>query len=88
LADTEHLQDVLKAFVLKEFLEGEDPSELEATTELITGGILDSLGMLKLITFLEQEYAVTIHPREADEAHFNSIAQIAELVASKLGNPS
>jgi hypothetical protein len=40
----EEIEKTLKEYILKEFLPGEDPVELTATTPLISGGILDSIG--------------------------------------------
>jgi len=39
---TDDIEGVVKDFVLKEFLPGEDPNELTDSTPLITGGVLDS----------------------------------------------
>jgi len=71
----------VKNFVLQEFLVGADPDELTETTPLIEGGILDSLGMIKMLTFLEERYKVTL---EADAAQLATIKNIVELVAAKL----
>lgn len=73
----------IKAYILGEFLPGEDPDTLQPTTPLMTTGILDSLATLKLITFLEQTYDVQIKAHEADEEHFNTLASIQDLVAAK-----
>jgi len=78
------IQAAVKAFILREFLEGEDPDQLDGSTELMNGGILDSLATLKLITFLEQEYDIEFEGDEVDETHFNTIRDIASLVRSKL----
>ena len=75
---------VTKEFILKEFLEGEDPDELTEEVELISSGILDSLATLKLVTFLEKEYNVKIEAHEADEDNLNTLADIANLIESKL----
>lgn len=75
---------VTKEFVLKEFLEDEDPDELTEEVELISSGILDSLATLKLVTFLEKEYNVKIEAHEADEDNLNTLADIANLIESKL----
>ena len=71
-------------FILKEFLEGEDPGELTEEVELISSGILDSLATLKLVTFLENEYDLKIEAHEADEDNLNTLSDIADLVESKL----
>lgn len=82
--DNEGIRGVVKSFILREFLEGEDPAALDAATELMSAGILDSLATLKLITFLEEEFDIEMRADEADERNFNSISDIATLVRSKL----
>jgi acyl carrier protein len=79
-----HITDMVKAFVLKEFLPGEDPDELTETTPLITGGILDSLATIKLVAFLEEQFKITLKAHEADVEHMDTLSDIAKLVASKL----
>ena len=74
---------IIKDFILEEFLEGEDPSELTETTELITTGILDSLGTLKLVTHIEEQFDVEIDADEADETHLNTLSDIVKLIQSK-----
>jgi acyl carrier protein len=77
-------QDVVKSFILREFLEGEDPDELTESTPLVSTAILDSVATLKLVTFLESEFGIEVEPHEADEEHLNTIADIANLVQAKL----
>jgi acyl carrier protein len=52
-------------------------------TPLITTGILDSLGTLKLVAFLEEQYDIKIEPHETDEEYLGSVARILSLVQSK-----
>jgi acyl carrier protein len=75
--------DAVRTFILDEFLPGEDPSQLTETTPLISGGILDSLATIKLVTFLEERFKITIQAHEADADHMDTLADIAKLVASK-----
>ncbi|WP_201833353.1 acyl carrier protein [Microvirga zambiensis] len=74
---------VVKAYILEEFLPGEDPALLTPTTPMVSTGILDSLAMLKLVAFLEREFDIPIKAHEADEEHLNTLEAICELVASK-----
>ena len=62
---------------------GEDPGELTGRTPLITGGILDSIGTLKLVTYLEEQFAITIDAYEAGIDHLDTVDQIVGLVAEK-----
>jgi acyl carrier protein len=74
---------VVHEFILSEFLPGEDPAELTNRTELITGGVLDSISTLKLVTFLEDHFQIAVHAHEAGVDHLDTIEQIAALVVAK-----
>jgi acyl carrier protein len=76
----------VRKFILEQFLPGEDPAELTDATPLITGGILDSLATMKLVTFLEERYGITMEAHEADPDHLDTIALIANLVRAKAPN--
>lgn len=79
-------QDVkatLREYILREFLPGERPESLADSTELITRGILDSLATLKLVSFVEERFGITVEPHETDADYLNTIDRIAALVASK-----
>lgn len=80
---TDDIKTVIKDFVLKEFLPGEDPSELTDATPLITGGVLDSIATLKLVMFIEERYGISLQAHEVDPEHLDTISQIAELIRSK-----
>lgn len=80
----EKTKENVAAFILNQFLPGVSPDELTDTTPLITGGILDSLATLQLVTFLEEQYGIKIEAHEADVDHLNTLSDIAELVHSKM----
>ncbi len=78
-----NIKSKVKDFILSAFLPGENPDELQDDTRLISGGILDSIATLKLVMFIEEEFGVQLEAHEADKEHLDSIADIAELIASK-----
>ena len=80
----EEIKETVKAYILKEFLPGENPEELTDSTPLITGGILDSITTLKLVRFIEERYAFALQAHEVDVEHLNTISDIAKFVHSKL----
>ena len=81
----DEIETLIHNFILHEFLPGESPDELKNDTRLITGGILDSISTLKLVTFLEDHFGIRIEAYEAGVEHLDSIRSIAELVAAKRG---
>jgi len=79
----EAIGNKVKEFIMSEFLPGEDPDQLTESTPLISGGILDSLATLKVVSFLEENFGITVAPHETDEDNFGTIADIVSLVESK-----
>ena len=77
------IAEAIKEYVLSEFLPGADPAELTDSTPLITGRILDSLGTLKLVAFIEARYGFECEAHEADADHLDTISRIVTFVESK-----
>mgnify|MGYP006218636097 CR=1 FL=1 len=80
----QEVRDVIRGYILEEFLPGENPAELTDSTPLITGGILDSLATIKLVVFLEEQFQIQIQAHETMVDYLNTISDIAQLVQSKL----
>ena len=57
--------------------------ELSDEYQLIDNGVLTSLQTVELVMFMEQEFGVTIEDEELNEENFATVANIADLVASK-----
>ena len=73
----------LKTYILNEFLPGEDPAGLTNSTPLMTTGILDSIAVLKVVTFLEEKFGISIEPHEAVVDNLNTLSDMTRLVMSK-----
>ena len=56
---------------------------LTDTTALVTTGILDSIAVLKAVTFLENQFGITIEPHEDVVENLNTLSDITRLVISK-----
>jgi acyl carrier protein len=79
----EDTRDVVKGYILENFLPGEDPKNLKDDTELKESGILDSMSTLKLVTFLEEHFRIELEASDLDSANLSSVAAISNLVAAK-----
>jgi acyl carrier protein len=80
---TSEITDVVKDYVLNEFLPTEDPAQLTDSVPLIRGGILDSIATLKLAAFLEQKFQIQLQAHEMSVDHLDTIADIVKLVEAK-----
>ena len=78
------IKSSVKRFILEEFLPGERPEALTDDTALVSEGVLDSLATLRLVSFLEKEFKISIAPHEVDAEYLNSLPSISALVRSKL----
>ena len=82
MSDTNIIETV-KNYVLAEFLPGEDPDSLTNDTPLISGGILDSISTVKLVTFLEEKFGIQFQAHEISSDHLETLDLIATTVQNK-----
>lgn len=69
----------IKEYVVNELLSG---TEIGEEDDLLLSGLVDSLGVMRLVTHLEQHYAITIPPQDLTIDNFATIATIASYVNS------
>ncbi|WP_116810082.1 acyl carrier protein [Steroidobacter cummioxidans] len=79
----ENVRELVRRFILENFLPGEDAANLTDSTELKESGILDSMSTLKLVTFLEAQYQVEFEADDLDAGNLSTVASIAALVTAK-----
>jgi acyl carrier protein len=80
-----NVRDIVRTFILDNFLPGEDPANLTEDTELKESGILDSLSTLKLVTFLEQQFNVEFEANDLEAGNLATLVSIERLVKNKTG---
>ena len=76
----EDIKKVVLDYVRREYLEEEDDRDVDMSTKLISGGIVDSFSMVSLKRFLEKKYNIQIPDADATPAAFDSVNSIAALV--------
>jgi acyl carrier protein len=74
----------VRQFITENVLLGVHQTTIEDTTPLVTGGLIDSIGLVGLVAFLEKRFAVEFVPREIDVYSVNTLEQIEELIRKKL----
>jgi acyl carrier protein len=71
---------------LKNFLRTDimhDPSEdLDESTPLLEWGILDSLGMISLISFIEKTFKVKVPSEKVVPENFDNLRHIAQMITT------
>lgn len=74
----------IKAFVEKQFPLART-RQVAMDYPLLENGIVDSMGVLDLVSFLEAEYHITIDDEDLVPEHFQTIGRLADFVHAKLG---
>ncbi|MFO0674893.1 MAG: acyl carrier protein [Polyangiaceae bacterium] len=62
-----------------------DPASLADDASLLDKGIVDSTGVLEVISFLEKEFSIQIEETEILPENLDSIAQLTAFVTKKKG---
>ena len=57
--------------------------KLERDTALLEKGILDSLGILDVVSFLESEFSITINDEELVPENFQNLDTLSSFVGNK-----
>lgn len=78
----------VRQYILDNFLFGRTDVELTSDASFLELGIIDSTGVLELVTFLEDKYQIKIGDEELVPANLDSLRGIARFVESKCGAPS
>jgi len=73
-------ESAIREFLVNEVLYDRDVKDLKAEDPLITRGLLDSLSILKTVTFCEERFGISIPDQEVLPDHFESVRTIAALV--------
>jgi acyl carrier protein len=80
-ASMNHSKEV-RDFIVSNFLFG-DGATLQDDTSLLDSGTVDSTGVLELIMFLEEKYALRIDPDEVIPDNLDSINKIVRFLKEK-----
>jgi acyl carrier protein len=76
----EEIKAKIRQHIVRRILLKKDEGILNMDDSLIKAGIIDSLGIQMLITFLEREYQIAIPEEELYPENFETINDIANLV--------
>ncbi|MEV0490804.1 acyl carrier protein [Streptomyces atratus] len=77
--------DQISEYIVREFLPDLTPSQLPHDQDLLGDGIIDSLGVLKLIAWVELHFELAVGDTDLDPDNFRSVQAIDAYVARSRG---
>jgi len=81
---TQEILNRLHRFVVDQFLDG-DASELAPDTPLLEWGVLDSLSMLVLLSYVEQDLGIPVPDEQVRPEHFQDLQHLSRMLARLAG---
>ena len=73
----------IRSFIVENFLFGEPSNSLKDTDSFLDSGIIDSTGILELVSFLEENYNIQVEDEELIPENLDSIANVTVYLAKK-----
>jgi acyl carrier protein len=74
------VRDQLRRFISDAFL----VDDFSDDASFLAGGIIDSLGVMQLVAFVESEFALRVPEADLVPENFDSVARLAEYVERSL----
>ena len=81
--DKTNFENEIRGFIAEELLFGEGRT-IDAGASLLEAGIIDSTGVLELISFLEDKYKIKVSDDELVPENLDTIAGICAFLNTKL----
>jgi acyl carrier protein len=84
VADTADILQAVRSFVVENFLFGTDDPALTNDASFLETGIIDSTGILELVTFVETKYGISVGDSEMLPENLDSLSNVSSFIARKL----
>ena len=72
---------------MRNLLFNENKFPCEDDGSFLRAGIIDSLGVIELVTFVEREFSLQVQPAEVTPKNFDSVSQLAAFIRRKINTP-
>ncbi len=77
------IKDQVSAFVRETFLVGDDTVELKSDESLIDKGVIDSTGVLELVSFIEETFDIKVEDEDLVPENLDSLDRVSEYIHRK-----
>ena len=72
--------DIIRDFIVNDMLHGSLSAPLGDDDQLVEAGIIDSLGVMTLLSFLDEKFSIQVSGDDLVPENFASISAIAALI--------
>ena len=75
----------LKDFIIKELLDRTSLDELDDDQDLLISGLVDSLGVVRMLNFIEQSMDIKVPPEDVTLENFQTVQNITSYLSQHNG---
>lgn len=79
-----HISETLTKFILDNFSGNLNKQTLNGDEDLLEQGIIDSLGVMGLISFMEEQFGIIVNDEEVVPENFQSVNAIQSYLQQKI----
>lgn len=83
IANESTIKDQIRQFIREELASAKGITSFSDEESLMERGVIDSLGVFRLVTFLEETYRMKVGDEEISADYLQSVNTIEQLVLSK-----
>jgi len=73
----------IRQFIKEKIAKSGQPVRIEDQDDILTTGIIDSLGIMQLVAYMEETFSIRINDEEIIPEHFESIEAISLFIGRK-----
>lgn len=84
---TQQIEKDIREFIAANLLYSTEGFAYADDASFLQEGIIDSLGVVELVAFVQKQFGITVDQSEVTPDHFDSVAKLAAFVRSKQGQP-
>jgi acyl carrier protein len=80
----ENTSQILKQYIIEEFLSNHEKESIKDDFPLIEEGIIDSMGIFMLINFINEQFQVEVRPEDVILENFETLDAISNMVNKRI----
>ena len=84
---TQDISVKIRNFIIVNFLFGDSSNGLKDTDSFLENGVIDSTGVLELVSFLEENFGIEVADEELIPENLDSIKSISRFIQERLELP-
>jgi acyl carrier protein len=81
----DEIRKELKTFITEQFLMGDENECPGDSDSFMQAGIIDSTGVLELVAFIEDKFAISVEDDEMTPANLDTLDSLVTFISGKLG---